>query len=605
MENINLFFTCDDNYIPFLAVTLKSIKENSSKENFYNIKVLHSNAVKFANQQKIIEKFNDNNFDIKFVDITENVKQFFSSLHTRDYYSKSTYYRLFIPTLYPDLDKALYLDCDIVVLDDVANLFNVDLGENYVGAVHDQAVEVVPEFQEYVVNRIGNKRQEDYFNAGVLLMNLEKLREIDFQNKFVELLNRVTFNVAQDQDYLNTICKEHTLLLDKYWNIMPIANAKIDEKDIKLVHYNLSFKPWHISVLYEDYFWKYAKMTDYYDEIRNIRDNYDANLQKKSEGETSNLVATTKAQADDAEENKRILAIVEDVLNGNYTAIKPIKKAQDRLDVLKKINEYEKNGMFDVDVEEDPPAKELLPNQVDYLRKKLSSKIKTAVTYSIARKVMNKLIKSKMLIVDEIIGSKNWKKIEGGAIITCNHFSPMDSFAMQLAYEKSARKGKKMYKVIREGNYTNFPGLYGKLFRNCYTLPLSSNRRTMAKFLDSVDKILKHGDYILVYPEQAMWWNYKKPRPLKAGAYKFAVKNNVPVVPVFITMKDSDVVGPDGFFIQEYTIQISEPLYPNSELTSSEQIQDLMARNFAVWKNIYEKTYDEKLTYKTKQEDDK
>ena len=596
---INLFFSCDENYIPFFAVTLQSIKNHASNDNFYSIKVLHGNTIKFTTQESITKLFESQNFEIQFVDISQQIKPFFSNLHTRDYYSKSTYYRLFIPNLYQEMDKALYLDSDIVVLDDVANLYNVDLKDNYVAGVHDQAVEIIPEFQEYVVNRIGVKKQEDYFNAGILLMNLEKLRKINFQEKFIELLNRVTYVVAQDQDYLNTICKGHVLLLDKSWNTMPIPNTEVPENQLKIVHYNLSFKPWHTSVLYEKFFWEYAKQTPYYEQIYEIRQNYDANLQTKSTNETTNLVALAKKQADDKAENVRILAIVDDISNGNYHATQPVKKSQERLDILAKIKEYEKNGWFDKDVENDPPSKELLPDQIDYLREKISSKIKTAFTYALARKAMNKLIKDRVLIVDNVIGSKNWNKIEGGAIITCNHFSPMDSFAMQIAYEKSRQKGKKMYKVIKEGNYTNFPGLYGKIFKNCYTLPLSSNRKTMEKFLHSVEKILQHGDYILVYPEQSMWWNYKKPKPLKPGAYKFAVKNNVPIVPVFITMQDSDIIGQDGFYNQELTIHILEPLYANSELTQSEQVQDLMARNFALWKDCYEKTYNKKLKYIT------
>ena len=69
-----------------------------------------------------------------------------------------------------------------------------------------------------------------------------------------------------------------------------------------------------------------------------------------------------------------------------------------------------------------------------------------------------------------------------GAVITCNHFHPMDSFIMQKVFDAS-KHPKRMYRVIREGNYTSFPGFYGFLMRNCNTLPLSSNMQTMKKFL--------------------------------------------------------------------------------------------------------------------------
>ena len=117
-------------------------------------------------------------------------------------------------------------------------------------------------------------------------------------------------------------------------------------------------------------------------------------------------------------------------------------------------------------------------------------------------------------------------------------------------------KTKRLHKVIREGNYTNFPGFYGFLFRNADTLPLSSSNRTMVEFMKAVDVLLQKGDFILVYPEQSMWWNYRKPKPLKIGAFKIASRNKVPVIPIFITMNDSDIIGEDGFPVQEYTVNI-------------------------------------------------
>jgi len=599
-NDVNLFFSCDEGYMPFLAVALESIRANSSREYNYVIKVLHTNTIKFVTQERFLREYNKGNFDLEFVDITNHIKPIYSRLHTRDYYSKSTYYRLFIPTLYPEMDKALYLDADIVILGDVSELYRTDLGNNLVGGVHDQSVGLIPEFQAYVVNKINCAKQEDYFNAGVLLMNLAELRKFDFQNKFIELLSKITFNVAQDQDYLNTICKGRVAKIDSAWDVMPLPGTERPAKELKLIHYNLAFKPWHTETLYEKYFWKYAEKTFYYDEILEIRKNYDANLQTKSSGETTNLVLMAKEQSEETENNQQIAAIVNEVIAGNFTPIAETPKAPDRIEVLARIKELEKKGIFDKDVENDPPAREILPDEVDYLRKKLSSKIKTRFSYAVARRAMNKMIKDGILVINDVIGAKNWQKIEGGAVITCNHFSPLDSFAMQIAYEKGrADKRKKMFKVINQGNFTSMPGLYGLLMRNCYTLPLSTNRRTMEKFLNAVDVILQRGDYVLVYPEQSMWWNYRKPKPLKPGAFKFAVKNNVPVLPIFMTMQDSDKLGPDGFYIQEITIHIMPPLYPNSELTRSEQIQDLMARNSALWEKCYEHAYNKPLKYIT------
>ena len=96
--------------------------------------------------------------------------------------------------------------------------------------------------------------------------------------------------------------------------------------------------------------------------------------------------------------------------------------------------------------------------------------------------------------------------------------------------------------------------------RHCNTLPLSSNFKTMEKFIAAVDRVLEKNQFVLVYPEQGMWWNYRKPRPLQKGAFSFAARNNKPVLPVFITMEDSDVLDDDGFYVQEYTVHFCEPI---------------------------------------------
>ena len=114
-----------------------------------------------------------------------------------------------------------------------------------------------------------------------------------------------------------------------------------------------------------------------------------------------------------------------------------------------------------------------------------------------------------------------------------------------------------------------------------------------------MERILTKGGLVLVYPEQSMWWNYRKPKPLKKGAFVFAAKNNVPVLPCFITMKDTDVLGDDGFFVQEYTIHVSEPIYPDAEKSVRANTQAMLDANYNEWKRIYEETYGIPLEYTT------
>lgn len=104
------------------------------------------------------------------------------------------------------------------------------------------------------------------------------------------------------------------------------------------------------------------------------------------------------------------------------------------------------------------------------------------MTYKVARTFLNKIIENKQLIIKDVIGTEHMDALTSGAVITCNHFNAFDSFAMQIAYENQSSAKRRLYRVIREGNYTNFPGFYGMLMRNCYTFPLSSNRDTMKKF---------------------------------------------------------------------------------------------------------------------------
>lgn len=280
-----------------------------------------------------------------------------------------------------------------------------------------------------------------------------------------------------------------------------------------------------------------------------------------------------------------------------------IPKSQDRLKVLKRIEMLEREGKFDVDVEDDPPTIVLTPENIDYLRTTMTSKIKRIFANKVGEKFLDDLLKNNKLIIKEINGIDNLSKIETGAIITCNHFNPFDCFTIEKVFRLSGQaKTKRLHKVIREGNYTNFSGFYGFLFRNCDTLPLSSNKRTMVEFVKAVDILLQKGDFILIYPEQSMWWNYRKPKPLKHGAFKIAIRNNVPVIPIFITMQDSDIIGEDGFPIQEYIVNISEPIYPDKSLNQKENAENLLQKNFEIWKNIYENFYGIPLDYTTKKE---
>lgn len=545
LEVIPIFFAIDDGYMPFLAVALESLIENSSKQYYYSIKILYTN-IKEENKKKI-NKYKRENVNIEFVDLNYYIEKVKDKLYTRDYYTNTTYFRLFIANLYPQYNKAIYLDSDIVVLGDIAELYNQDIGDNLIAAAPDDVIQTIKVFQEYAEKVVGVADYRNYFNAGILLMNLDEFRKFNFQNKFLYLLETIKFTVAQDQDYLNRLCKGKVKIIDKAWDKMPIANDDFDEKDLKIVHYNLADKPWHYdNIKYKEYFWKYAKKTEYYNEICKIKENYSEEERFKDMQQFKTLKDLAQKEADCVGDDRNC-----------RREVQVIKKSKERLEVLKKIKELEENGIFDVDVEDDPPTVPLTPEDVDYLRTSRKSRIKSRMAYRMAQWFVEDLLKDNKLIIKKINGIENLKNMKTGAIVTCNHFNPYDSFTIEKVFRLAGQnKNRKLFKVIREGNYTNFPGMYGFFFRNCNTLPLSSNKRTMIEFVKAVDIILKRGDFILIYPEQSMWWNYRKPKPLKNGAFNFAARNNVPVIPIFITMEDSEIIGEDGFPVQEYTVNI-------------------------------------------------
>lgn len=581
---VPIFYACDEPFIKYAAVSLKSMLDNASGDRFYRIHILITDV---SDQTKAkMMKLERDNVEISFDDVSGYLKNLSTKLPLRDYYSKTTYFRMFIPDMFPQYDKAIYIDSDTVVLKDISELYDIDIEDNYVGAVNDRAITHEQIFGDYAEKVVGVDKYA-YFNAGMLLMNCKVLREKDLLGAFSRLLAFYTFSVAQDQDYLNVLCKDKVKLINPKWNAEIFKGIPVEEKEIGVIHYIMTSKPWHYAdCMLSDYFYNYAKQTDFYNEICDELKNYTDEERKRDTECGVNLAIS--AQNEIAKED-------------NYLKKLRACQAGDRVKVLEKIDELEAGGVFDVDVEEDPPTKPL-PDGVDFAYEKLSSKIKSKTAFTVARVFLNSILRTKKLIVRDIKGVENLRSVEGGAIMTCNHFNAMDSFIMQMVYEKADVKKHKFYRVIREGNYTSFGGFYGYLMRNCNTLPLSSDMGNMRKMTKAIGQLLNDDGFILVYPEQSMWWNYRKPKPLKKGAFSLAATNNVPVIPCFITMRDGDVVGEDGFPVQEYTVHVCKPIYPDKNLSKGENTMRMKKLNEEYWKECYQQEYGIPLRYITKEE---
>lgn len=580
---IPVFYACDEPFIPYTVVSLYSMIRHASRQYRYRIIILHS-GISRESQQTVLA-LADEHFSVSFEDVSAYLQTVSEQLPIRDYYSKTTYYRLFIADMFPEYEKAIYLDSDTVVQGDISELYATELGDAYVGACHEQAMVQVDAYGTYAERVVGVSRH-NFFNAGVLLLNGRAWRQHEVLKKFVQQLQIYHFAVTQDEDYLNLICKDHVHWLDQRWNTEIFGSIAYPIEEARILHYIMVSKPWHYAdCRHGDIFWRYAEQTAVYATVRQVLQSYTEEEQQRDAASMDRLLA---------------LAVSETEREDNYlNRINAQSRAEDRVAIIKKIEELERQGRFDEDVEEDPPTKALLPEDIEYLHGSVGDRLKTGLAFLLARRFVHRLLQDRKMIIREIRGAEHFQELSGGAVITCNHFHAFDSFAVQMAYEAAHLSGHTFYRVIREGNYTSYPGFYGFLMRNCNTLPLSSHPGTMQKFVEAVHHVLQDGHFLLVYPEQSMWWNYRKPKPLKPGAYTFAVRNRVPILPCFITMKDSDVMGEDGFFVQEYTVHIAAPIFPNESLPYRQRVNAMMEQNAAIWKQIYEEEYQIPLEYTT------
>lgn len=302
---IPIFFSVDDNYVPYLAVALKSMISNASKEYTYKVIVLHQ-GVSESNINRVKQLQNDI-FTIDFVPMKDSFSCITDRMSNRlraDYFTLTIYFRLFIPAMFPEYDKGIYLDSDIVVPGDISKLYEIDIEDKLIGASVDYSIQNIPEFAEYTEKGIGVVVSE-YINSGVLLMNLKKLREVSIDTRFLELLNTYHFDsIAPDQDYLNAMCYGKVKYLSGNWDAMPEENTNPLD-DPKLIHYNLFAKPWcYDNIQYEDYFWKYAKDSGYIDEIKEFKKNY-SDTQKQSDKECTERMVKRALEIAQQKENFR------------------------------------------------------------------------------------------------------------------------------------------------------------------------------------------------------------------------------------------------------------------------------------------------------------
>ena len=300
-REIPIFFTIDDGYAPFLAVALNSAIKNSNPQRRYNAIVLHQDL----NETNIakLKSLETENFKISLTPMKANFDALDDRMSNRlrcDYFTLTIYFRLFIPAMFPQYDKGIYIDSDVVLTSDIAELYDIEIGDNLIGACNDLSIADIPPLVAYTENAVGVNKHE-YINSGVLLMNLKQMREVDLEGHFLNLLNTYHFDsIAPDQDYLNAMCNGKIFYLDESWDAMP-NDAKPPLAHTKLIHYNLFSKPWcYDGIQYGEEFWKYAEDSGYLDEIKAYKAAY-TEEKKKADSECLELLVRRGSEIPDNE----------------------------------------------------------------------------------------------------------------------------------------------------------------------------------------------------------------------------------------------------------------------------------------------------------------
>lgn len=275
---IPIFFAIDDDYAPYLSVAIGSLIENASTDRGYSyiLHIIH----KGLSEENIrrLGSLARSGFKIEFTEMGDCLRPITDRVENhlrKGQFTLTIYFRLFLADMFPQYDKGIYLDSDIVVPGDISQLFETELPEDKAfAACTDLSIQNIPVLVDYLENAVGVPRME-YINSGVLVMNFKFFREHDFARRFLELLDKWHFDsVAPDQDYLNAMCAGRIVYLDKSWDVMP-NKSQSELPSPNLIHYNLFDKPWRVSgIPYEKYFWDYAERSVYYEDIQEFKMGY-------------------------------------------------------------------------------------------------------------------------------------------------------------------------------------------------------------------------------------------------------------------------------------------------------------------------------------------
>ncbi|WP_250534527.1 DUF4422 domain-containing protein [Caballeronia sp. AZ10_KS36] len=287
---VSIVAATDHNYVSHMAALIASVFSNASRSRFIDFLILDGGITDDDRHGlRMLERLHPH-ARISFIDMSMQ----FLDIEAHMYFTRATFYRLALPDIVLDRPRLLFLDTDVVVLDDVSKVFDTDLGGKSIAAVRDLimrafVVQGVPSIatlggkpsMKYLSDYLGlGDDHGNYFQAGVILFDLEKLRALNMSEKMIaDLRNRRYWFL--DQDVLNKHLARDVKYLSSNWNcvslpaelggVLPDALNREYERSIQapsIIHYAGGQKPWdNFDSFFAHYYWYYLRLTPWYERV--------------------------------------------------------------------------------------------------------------------------------------------------------------------------------------------------------------------------------------------------------------------------------------------------------------------------------------------------
>lgn len=277
--------SASNEYVPYLSVYLQSILSCISKNNNYDI-IIFERSITSENKEKLQKQIKQKNIYLRFVNPSELLKEY--DLKFPPHYNLECYFRLAAPLILKNYDKVIFTDVDLIFQEDPAKLFDTDIGTYPLAACKDLMWGTFInnnqwDWAEYAKSVLKIKEPFEYFNTGVMILNVKEFNKNNYSKKLLELVSKTTFRILE-QDGLNVYFGTKIKYLDTAWNF-PVANIayrnilgymplefskkyKQDKKNPYIIHYAGGIKPWlYPNEELAEIWWFYARQTPFYEEI--------------------------------------------------------------------------------------------------------------------------------------------------------------------------------------------------------------------------------------------------------------------------------------------------------------------------------------------------